>query len=264
MNIFIGMETSGVLRTRFQAQGHFVISADLLPPEDGGWADGDGGHVQGDVFQVFNKWYDCGHRFDMAIFHPDCTYMTNSAAWAFKDPDYDRYPGIGYHQKVKDGTLVGAERREAREKVLADVRRLDALPVPRKCFENPIGAIIQAFPADRLRQIVQPFQHGDDASKATVLVLDNLPPLEIDPAKFCEPRMVCKECGAVHAAYIDTDSGLCRSCREGECLPRWANQTDSGQNCLSPGADRWKNRSRTYPGIADAIVARWGNLETMQ
>lgn len=257
-----------MLRQRFQAQGHFVISVDLLPSEDGagygGWEE-NGGHVIGDVIEKFWLFRDFHKiRFDMAIFHPDCTYMTNSAAWAFKDPDYDRYPGVGYHQKVKDGTLVGAERREAREKALADVRWLDALPVPRKCFENPIGAITQAFPADRLRQIVQPFQHGDDASKATVLVLDNLPPLEIDPAKFCEPRMVCKECGAVHAAYIDTDSGLCRSCREGECLPRWSNQTDSGQNCLSPGADRWKKRSRTYPGIADAIVARWGNLETMQ
>jgi hypothetical protein len=41
----------------------------------------------------------------------------------------------------------------------------------------------------------------------------------------------------------------------------WANQTDTGQNRLSPSDDRWKDRSRTYPGIsnglADAITARF-------
>ena len=41
-------------------------------------------------------------------------------------------------------------------------------------------------------------------------------------------------------------------------VERWANQTDTGQNRLSPGADRWKERSRTYPGIADAIAAHLG------
>lgn len=43
-------------------------------------------------------------------------------------------------------------------------------------------------------------------------------------------------------------------------VERWANQTDSGQNRLSPGDDRWKDRSRTYPGIADAMAAHWGRL----
>lgn len=41
-------------------------------------------------------------------------------------------------------------------------------------------------------------------------------------------------------------------------LPRWANQTDSGQNNLSPGDDRWLQRSATYPGIAAAMGDQWG------
>jgi hypothetical protein len=28
----------------------------------------------------------------------------------------------------------------------------------------------------------------------------------------------------------------------------------------SPGPDRWKIRSRTYQGIADAMSEQWGNL----
>lgn len=44
-------------------------------------------------------------------------------------------------------------------------------------------------------------------------------------------------------------------------LERWANQTDSGQNKLGGGTkDRWKERSRTYPGIADAWVDHWKRL----
>ena len=40
--------------------------------------------------------------------------------------------------------------------------------------------------------------------------------------------------------------------------PRWANQTDSGQNRLGPSADRWALRSLTYPGIAAAMAEQWG------
>jgi hypothetical protein len=41
-------------------------------------------------------------------------------------------------------------------------------------------------------------------------------------------------------------------------LPRWANQTDSGQNKLPPSPTRWAVRSRTYQGVADAMSAQWG------
>jgi len=39
---------------------------------------------------------------------------------------------------------------------------------------------------------------------------------------------------------------------------RWENQTASGQNKLKPSADRWKIRSATYPGIAQAMAKQWG------
>ncbi len=43
----------------------------------------------------------------------------------------------------------------------------------------------------------------------------------------------------------------------GKTVERWANQTDSGQNRLGPSEDRWKVRSKTYPGIAAAMAAQW-------
>ncbi len=39
---------------------------------------------------------------------------------------------------------------------------------------------------------------------------------------------------------------------------RWKNQTVSGQNNLAPGKDRWKIRSTTYEGIANAMANQWG------
>ena len=59
-----------------------------------------GPHYQGDVREVL------GLGWDLVIAHPDCTYLTNSAAWAYGDGPY--------HQKVKPGTLTGGARREAR------------------------------------------------------------------------------------------------------------------------------------------------------
>lgn len=110
------METSGVLRRRLQAAGHFAISADFLPAEDGSqFPEGErGGHIQDDVFAVLDYLRRRGLWPDAAIFHPDCTNLTNSAAWAYADPDFDRYPGIGYHQRVQPGTLTGGARRAAK------------------------------------------------------------------------------------------------------------------------------------------------------
>ena len=127
---------------------------------------------------------------------------------------------------------------DARVAALDDVRKIMALPIRRKVIENPRGAIGSMIA--KPTQVVQPYEFGDDASKATCLWMldkdgqqDASMRLPIDPAKRVQGRIV-------------------------NGVERWANQTDTGQNRLSPGADRWKERSRTYPGIADAIAAHLG------
>lgn len=116
MIVFIGMEASGVLRRGLQAAGHYTISADYRAAEDGSqFPEGDrGGHIQDDVFAVLEYMRRRGLWPDAAIFHPDCTNLTNSAAWAYADPDFERYPGVGYHQRVRPGTLTGGARRAPR------------------------------------------------------------------------------------------------------------------------------------------------------
>lgn len=241
MRVLVGMETSGALRRRFQAQGHDVRSIDVLPAEDDGV-----GHIVGDVFEVLGQLWRRGWWPDLGIFHPTCTYHTLSAAWAFKDPDFNRYPGVGYHQRVQPGTLVGRARREARARAEAEVECIAAIPIKIKVMENPRGTIPTRTSLGPPAQILQPYQFGDDASKATHLWIWGAAPIPVDPAKRVPGRMVPR-------ASATGNSGP-------EFLERWSNQTDTGQNRLSPSPDRWKDRSRTYPGIADALAAHFGAL----
>lgn len=119
-------------------------------------------------------------------------------------------------------------RAEKTEEALAFVRTLLNANVPHIALENPVSAI-----SSRIRkpdQIIQPHQFGHDASKKTCLWLKNLPKLTATGA--VAPRLVAGK-------------------------PRWANQTDSGQNKLTPSPDRWKERSKTYEGIASAMASQW-------
>lgn len=162
-----------------------------------------------------------GQGWDLFICHPPCTFLCGSAAWAFKDPPY--------HQKVKAGTLTGAARREARDEAGAFALALWRADVGKVALENPRGFLPRYLgPAT---QTVQPFNFGDDASKGTCLWLRGLPPLV--GTRYVEPRLV-------------------------DGKRRWSNQTDSGQNKLSPSDDRAERRAVTFLGIAEAMAENWG------
>jgi hypothetical protein len=126
-------------------------------------------------------------------------------------------------------TTRGLRDPKLTEDALHFVQTLMDAPIDRIAIENPISVI-----SSRIRkpdQIIQPWMFGHDASKKTCLWLKNLPLLT--PTKNIEGRKIN---GRI----------------------RWGNQTDSGQNNLSPSADRWKIRSETYPGIAKAFAEQWG------
>jgi hypothetical protein len=97
-------------------------------------------------------------------------------------------------------------------------------PIDRVCVEHPVSVISSAIrPPD---QYVQPWMFGHPESKKTGLWLKGLP--KLTPTNVLPHQ------------------------------DRWDNQTPSGQNKLGPSADRWKERSRTYQGIADAMAEQWG------
>lgn len=235
MKVLVACEYSGRAREAFRKLGHDVISCDLLPSVDDSPY-----HYQGDVFDVIEE----AGPFDLMIAHPPCTYLTIAAEWAYKDEQKKR---------MKPGTLIGAARRAAREEAIAFVMRLANAQIPKIAIENPIGVL-----SSRWRdpdQFIQPFEYGDDASKRTCLWLKGLPKLK--PTKYIEPRWVC--CGKTLPEGVGKYG--CPNCNgEKKPLPRWGNQTDSGQNKEAPSDDRWKVRSTTWQGWADAWAEQWGGL----
>lgn len=200
MYVLVACECSGIVREAFREKGHSAYSCDLKPAEDfSSW------HIQCDVREVY------GH-FDLVIAHPDCTYLSSSGLHWNK-----RIPG---RQDLTDRAIKFAMMFER----MAD----------KVCVENPIGCLSTKW--RKPDQIIQPYQFGHDASKATCLWLKGLP--KLIPTSYVQPRIV-----------------------KGESLAsrlRWSNQTDSGQNRLGPSPQRAADRSRTYQGIANAMAAQWG------
>lgn len=186
----VACEYSGKVREAFRALGHDAWSCDLLPSDDNSPY-----HIQDDVLKHLNDGWD------IMIAHPPCTYLASS--------------GLHWNKKRP-------ERAAQTEQALVFIQQLMDAPIDRIAIENPIGCI-----STRIRkpdQIIQPWQFGEDASKATCLWLKNLP-------KLLPTNIIKKD--------------------------RYSNQTASGQNKLPPSQDRWKIRSETYQGIADAIAQQW-------
>jgi hypothetical protein len=104
-------------------------------------------------------------------------------------------------------------------------------PIPRIAIENPI---MHKYAKERIggikqTQVVQPWMFGHTEQKATCLWLKGLPALT--PTNNVKQEM------------------LKLPARERQRL-----------HYLPPSADRWKMRSTTYKGIADAMAQQWGAL----
>jgi len=102
----------------------------------------------------------------------------------------------------------------------------EALAFVRALMAAPIPRIAIENPISKIStairkpdQIVQPWQFGHGETKATCLWLKGLPKLV--PTKVVDGR-------------------------------------EARIHMMSPGPDRWKERSRTYQGIADAMASQWG------
>jgi hypothetical protein len=93
-------------------------------------------------------------------------------------------------------------------------------PIERIAVENPIP---HKYALERIgrkySQLIQPWQFGHGETKATCLWLKGLPPLR--PTKIVEGR-------------------------------------EQRLHRLPPGPDRWKERSKTFSGIAQAMADQWG------
>ncbi len=108
----------------------------------------------------------------------------------------------------------------------------EALDFVRLLLAAPVPSIALENPvsiiSSRIRkpdQVVQPWQFGHGETKATCLWLKNLPLLQ--PTNIVEGREA-----RIHR--------------------------------MPPSPDRWKERSKTYAGIASAMAEQWGTLSESQ
>lgn len=201
MRVLVACEFSGRVREAFAKRGHDAWSCDLLPTEIPGQ------HIQGDVLEIL------GNDWDLMIAHPPCTYLTCAGNKWFKPEYMNRWP----------------DRFERREEAISFVLALAAAPIDRIAIENPIGVISSRY--RKPEQIIQPWQFGHDARKATCLWLKNLRLLK--PTNIVVPTIVT------------TKGGNTMSLWQVNC-----GNTDRKQ--------RSSLRSVTFQGIADAMADQWG------
>jgi len=129
------------------------------------------------------------------------------------------------HLAVSGARWFHLKQREQAE-ALDFVRLLLDAPIPRIALENPVSII-----SSRIRkpdQVIQPWQFGHEATKTTCLWLKGLPLLTPTNVVGRGDRHVTKS---------------------GRSLPKWYN--------LPPSPDRWRERSRTFDGIARAMAEQW-------
>lgn len=126
------------------------------------------------------------------------------------------------------GGKLDANRHKLMKEACDFFAALYHAPIPRVCIENPVmhkyarDYLQSAWKVPTYLQTIQPHEHGHGETKRTALWLRNLPLLK--PSEIVSGRNP-----RVHFA--------------------------------SPGPNRWKERSRTLPGIAKAFAEQFTNLQ---
>lgn len=232
IRVLVGCEESGIVRRAFAARGFDAWSCDLLPA-----ADGSNKHYQEDVRRCLAR--GCWDMFYMA--HPPCTRLCNSGVrWLHEPPG--KLTGFYYTEAQKQAyTTMTRDQRlafmwdelEKGADLFSDCLNAD---VPFIGVENPV---MHRFAKERITnyiepaQSVQPWHFGHGETKRTCLWLKRLPPLK---------------------TAFKTWEEYCAA----RSLP--ADAKPDPRVHYASGKDRQRERSKFFPGIADAMAEQWGDV----
>ena len=158
--------------------------------------------------------------FDLMIAHPPCTYLSYAGTSSWNDQ--------GRLRKRLDALKFFADLWEA--------------PISKICIENPMGCASPTI--SKFSQIIQPYYFGDPESKRTCLWLKNLSPL------------IHSKIDTLFETKTHTDPKIYATYKSG---PK-KGQNIYGVSYLKFSPDRWKERSRFWPSIAEAMAEQWGVL----
>ena len=157
------------------------------------------------------------------IFHWPCTFLLLSGVKHFKTAPKNATPG----------KIYGEARRLKMIEHAHCFHRLLNCSIPKIAGENPIMCRqAMGIVGRKYNQIISPNQFGDDSTKGTCLWLKNLP--ELKPTK-----------------QIQASRHISKS---GRSWDKWFFQSSLIQDL----EERSAFRSRTFPGIANAMAEQWG------
>lgn len=164
--VLVGCEESQTITKELRKLGHEAYSCDLLPCSGGHpeW------HLQMDVFEAIKL-----RKWDLGIFHPECTRLTVTANKWYKPEFADRFPTI----------------HEDREKAVDFFMKIVNVDIPKIAIENPIGIMSTRY--RKPDQIIQPYHFGDAERKSTCLWLKGLPKLK--HTNVVEPEIIYHKSG---------------------------------------------------------------------
>ena len=226
MNVLVACEESQAVCTAFRERGHNAFSCDIQDCSGGHpeW------HIRGDVVPILNgnvrtvtvggENVEIDGAWDLIIAHPPCTYLTVSGnAWY----DINKY-GDKARKRYKD-----------RYQAIVFFMQMVLAAAPRVAVENPIGIMNTAY--RKADQIIQPYEYGHHARKATCLWLKNLPLLK--PTNIVDPGEI-----KAHGFSVGSSSDCARD--ENGKIIAW---NDPRTAII---------RSKTFSGIAQAMAEQWG------
>lgn len=135
------------------------------------------------------------------------------------------------HLAVSGARHFSAKKADGRQQEAIDFfMALAKAPIARIAIENPVCIMSSVWREPD--QTIQPWQFGHPEQKSTCLWLKGLPPLF--STKNVYQHMMT--------------------------LPRSERERI---HMMPPGDDRWKERSRTFEGIAQAMAAQWGSYSDL-
>lgn len=187
--------------------------------------------VSDEPWRGFNPWHYQGDVFELLERRARPFYETlNRVEWdlIIAHPTCTRLANSGVRWLAERNLW---EELRAGAAFYVSLREACLSRASRVAIENPImHKYARQIVQPGKRHYVQPWRFGDPFFKSTGFELHNLPPL-LSTKVLTPPVKGTPE----HAAW-------------------------SAVHRASPGPDRAKDRSRTYPGIADAMADQWGGL----
>lgn len=199
-----------------------AYSCDLLPAS-GGYLER---HFQEDIFEVLKR----EPEFDLMIAHPPCTFIAQSGTQWLSHPEDKRLPFEERRPHPKY-----PNRRKDMEESIQFVLDLYNSGIKYVAIENPIGLLSSRW--RKPDQIIQPYEHGDKASKNTCLWVKNLP--LITPTNIVEKGEFFE--------WIDKNGVKKKQ-------PLW--YYEAIQKAKTP-EQRRTLRSKTFTGIAKALATQY-------